>query len=521
MLIQIKTGYFMRCICLLIAGNVFIAALANAQTTGGNYVSSIEAKAKQILAMEKDIENLKRKIRDLGPQKQASIDNAQRRLAEAIERTKTEASWKNRLKTAQEGWEEYRPGTCSAGGPPPICPANHWFRTDVSKSMAKYNEYLDNYLRPYKDAVANAGKSEQREMDRASAELDQKTKQVPNLRQEIIDLSKKYDTHIHTEAEKIAKSLSMDLVRLLSEIHYQDDLLADYDQRIRANQQQEAIKKAEATEKAKKQIQDLQKKLEGDITQLESRTIREVATIESQITQHNTNIANLRDKLKNVELQIRDFKGSETQKLQLEEQRKQIQTSIYNEQSKIRGLEDRITNIQQTASAEIAVIRDEIFKVQTTQSSTMIAQAIKIVEEAFASKRELLMKSKNAVKEKQENLTKLYSTKLNEKDKSYQNWVARVDAERRRLMSACQSVSCSCFGTYVVNDANLAWNKTKDCLKNIDRVKRSNDVLYGCEEMMAHYRNLYKSYTGSNSATAQKELDQQKAKARLQDLTGF
>ncbi len=32
-------------------------------------------------------------------------------------------SWKNRLKTAKDGWEERSPGTCGAGGPPPDLPA--------------------------------------------------------------------------------------------------------------------------------------------------------------------------------------------------------------------------------------------------------------------------------------------------------------------------------------------------------------------------------------------------------------
>jgi hypothetical protein len=38
------------------------------------------------------------------------------------------------------GWVEYNPGTCQAGGPPPICSANHWYQ-DPSKAMNDfYNE---------------------------------------------------------------------------------------------------------------------------------------------------------------------------------------------------------------------------------------------------------------------------------------------------------------------------------------------------------------------------------------------
>jgi hypothetical protein len=36
-----------------------------------------------------------------------------------------------------KGWVEYNPGTCQAGGPPPICPANHWYQ-NPSKAMDEY-----------------------------------------------------------------------------------------------------------------------------------------------------------------------------------------------------------------------------------------------------------------------------------------------------------------------------------------------------------------------------------------------
>jgi hypothetical protein len=44
----------------------------------------------------------------------------------------------NQLKSHQEGWVEYSPGTCEAGGPPPLCPVNHWYRDP--NSMSKWNE---------------------------------------------------------------------------------------------------------------------------------------------------------------------------------------------------------------------------------------------------------------------------------------------------------------------------------------------------------------------------------------------
>lgn len=41
----------------------------------------------------------------------------------------------NRFCSATLGWKEYEPGTCSAGGPPPICVADHWHRSDPKAAM--------------------------------------------------------------------------------------------------------------------------------------------------------------------------------------------------------------------------------------------------------------------------------------------------------------------------------------------------------------------------------------------------
>jgi hypothetical protein len=38
------------------------------------------------------------------------------------------------------GWVEYHPGTCQAGGPPPICPVNHWYQSPYQATQEFYNE---------------------------------------------------------------------------------------------------------------------------------------------------------------------------------------------------------------------------------------------------------------------------------------------------------------------------------------------------------------------------------------------
>src|SRR5690349_18159265 len=39
------------------------------------------------------------------------------------------------------GWLEYVPGTCQAGGPPPLCPVNHWYH-DPYKAKQQHDSEL-------------------------------------------------------------------------------------------------------------------------------------------------------------------------------------------------------------------------------------------------------------------------------------------------------------------------------------------------------------------------------------------
>ncbi len=41
----------------------------------------------------------------------------------------------NQACSAKLGWVEKNPGTCRAGGPPPICPVNHWIRVSPSEAL--------------------------------------------------------------------------------------------------------------------------------------------------------------------------------------------------------------------------------------------------------------------------------------------------------------------------------------------------------------------------------------------------
>lgn len=69
------------------------------------------------------------------------ISNVQ--IDDMIERFKQEdkaniQSLANNFCSHQAGWVEFDPGTCSAGGPPPICVANHWHKVSFQDAMSDY-----------------------------------------------------------------------------------------------------------------------------------------------------------------------------------------------------------------------------------------------------------------------------------------------------------------------------------------------------------------------------------------------
>lgn len=507
-------GLLLSCfICLL------VAKTGNAQTTGAGYISSIEDKAKTILRLENEIEALKQKQKDLAIQKQESIDDANKRLNDAIEITKTESSWKNRLKTAKDGWEEYSPGTCGAGGPPPICVVNHWFKTSLSEAMAKYNQYLENFLKPYKEAVKDAGKAEEKERYKAAEKIADNIERCAELRKEIVSLSKQYEDHIKEQAQNRAKSYGMELVQIVSEIHYQDDLVTEYERLIAENNKQESIKKEETKAKVKSDIDRLKKKLDADILQLEKTYDREAASREAAIQQHNSTIADLKNRIRSLDEQIHNFKGPESQKLVYEDQKSNLQKSVYAAENKIQALQDEIRQLKNQLFQETNLVRNELLKLNSDEGSK-IAAAVKLVEDAFAAKRDMLQKAKNQSETRKAELTNRYRTRLDEKHRAFVAWTNLVDAERKRLMAACQSVSCTCYGTYVVNECNMIWSTIKDCVNSIDRMKyTAGAVLYDkCVDLKNYYDSLYKGYQGTNSSSQQSDVNGQKAKSRFENM---
>ncbi|MEO6683780.1 MAG: hypothetical protein ABIN48_13240 [Ginsengibacter sp.] len=488
-----------------------------AQTTGAGIVTSIESKARQILDLESDIKNLKRRLISLESEMLADIKAAEDKLQSMLRHIQENQSWKNRLKTAREGWEEYNPGTCSAGGPPPICVVNHWFKVDVKRAMEKYEEYKDKFLQPYRDAIKNAGDNKQREIDRTKREINNKEEKLPDLRAEIVTLSKRYESHIKESGTARAGNYGSDLVRRLSETHFQERMVAQYTGMISESRANEIQKKNEALEKVSGEIKNLTKKLENDLKSIENKFDRQISVYKDEISRLQDQMAVQKAKIREEENTLYLFKGKEADKLALEERIKTLNEPYYRDSKKVTELENKIKEAESQLFREKSFIQNKLFELRS-DTQKMKAHAEKMVEDVFKAKRELLETSLNNSKNLHVSREKSYHSRLDVLHKEFQVWAGKVESERRRIMSACQSVNASCNGVNIVGDINLAWNLTKDCLKSLDRVRNTDGVIYGCTEMRDYYVGLNRVYEGKAAGNVSGQLENREYKNRLDNL---
>ena len=63
-------------------------------------------------------------------------------IAERREQLEKTKPWQNRLHAAKNSWVEKDPGTCKAGGPPPLCPDNHWYKADNETAAESYEKAI-------------------------------------------------------------------------------------------------------------------------------------------------------------------------------------------------------------------------------------------------------------------------------------------------------------------------------------------------------------------------------------------
>lgn len=174
------------------------------------YAQEILNDRKKINSNESKIEQLDRQIPALEIQKLETIgekDEAYQKKKEEIENSD---SWKNRRKSAQQGYKEKKPGTCSAGGPPPICVANHWYLVGTAQAIKEYKKFeqeaYDKIEKEYNKKLNNLEstiKKKQEERNNLYDELSKLEYNLPEKKRKVNNAA--YDWRLFTEKENDEK----------------------------------------------------------------------------------------------------------------------------------------------------------------------------------------------------------------------------------------------------------------------------------------------------------------------------
>ncbi|MFT6185260.1 MAG: hypothetical protein ACJAYM_002794, partial [Flavobacteriales bacterium] len=238
---------------LLFLGGITFTSIA--QTAGSGTLSSIESLAKQESANSEKVGELNRKhmdtyvLEDLKlkrleeelralEKKQLQTEMAvEEELATKLDEIENSQSWINRRESAERGYKEYNPGTCNAGGPPPICSANHWYSVSYDEAMREYNALVERELNKIRDKNTNAdnalsekskelydfqfGENEfAKKRDSINDEMNELTAKNSDIRDEIAALSKVYEDQIKEQAESMQNQDLQPWLRAIADKHY-------------------------------------------------------------------------------------------------------------------------------------------------------------------------------------------------------------------------------------------------------------------------------------------------------------
>jgi DNA repair exonuclease SbcCD ATPase subunit len=419
----------------------------SAQTAGSGTLITIENLAKEEAANSKKIADLNRRHMDSYILEEAKSKRLQNELAE-LELKKNElaanlaskiesklheiensTTWKNRKKSAQSGWKEYNPGTCSAGGPPPICEVDHWYRVSVTEAIREYDALVNKELDKIRneaskyDAHLNAKRSDLIDFqdgdneftqlrDKINGEMNDMVAKNTDIRQRIAELSKIYVNHIENELKAIQNFNITGVTDVIAQKHYTQLKIGV---------------------------------LEVKLIEVDQETKKAIAALNEKMQQANT--------------------------------------------QKIEAINRELSTLKTSSETEISALRNEIWNLQVNLS-TEINNAIEQLKQAFGSKKEIINEALLGRQTKLSSLENDIKSQRSDFLNKANDYAKKVEQEKIRLMNACSESGASCWGRDVVSAIFSNANKLISCTHNIEN---NNVLYSGCEEATASYSKYYNS----------------------------
>lgn len=496
-----------------------------AQTAGSGTLATIESLTKKEAENSKRVGELNRKHMDSYVSEDIKSKRLQNELAE-LERKKeenavevkwklerklneieTSSAWINRRKSAQSGWKEHKPGTCTAGGPPPICPVDHWYRVSVAEAMREYDALVQKELDKIKNDENKYDKdleNKRREIfdfqdgdnefsqlrDKLNKEMNEIVAENTDIRQRIAELSKIYVNQIEKELKSIQNN---DIKGVMSEIaqkHFTILKIGVLEAKLKELELEEKKALSDLNEKIRKQndqkIGDLNKVV---IQKQNEINLHQVKT-NTEVNTYNQELAKLRKEEKDIEkLLEKKVELTNEQVTKLSVRQDELKSLIKSTETKVDNANSDFKEFKVRTETEIATRKNDIWNLQVNLP-TVIREAEDNLKQAYATKRGIIDDAILGRKAKLASIAAAISIKRDEFRNKAKDYERLVEPERIRLLQACRESGASCWGSDVVSKIWENANKLISCSHDME----NNSVLYtGCEEAFSYYSTVYKS----------------------------
>ena len=505
---------------------MLLSSLTFAQTAGSGILFTIESLAKKEAENSKKVGELNRKhmdsyvsedtksirlqneLAELERKKEENAIEVKRKIESKLNEIETSSAWINRRKSAQRGWKEYSPGTCSAGGPPPICPAEHWYRVAVTEAMReydalvqkeldkiknnenKYNKELENKRREIFDFQDGDNEFSQLR-DKLNKEMNEIVAENRDIRQRISELSKIYVSQIEAEIKSMQNNDIKGVMIEIAQKHFTILKIGVLEAKLIELEQEEKQELSDLNDKIRKHNDQkiayknklvIQKQNEINSYQVKTNT---------EVNSHNKELAKLQKEEKDIEKLLgRKDELTNEQLAKLITQQNEIKDLIKSTENKVNNANSNFKEFKVRTETEIATLKNDIWNLQVNLT-TVIREAEDNLKQAYATKRGILADAILGRKTKLASIKAAISIKRDEFRNKAKDYQRLVEPERIRLIQACKESGASCWGSDVVSKIWENANKLISCSNDME----NNSVLYtGCEEAFSYYTSVYNSY---------------------------
>lgn len=556
-----KPGMKLRFVFYFLLGSSFTAY---AQTAGASTLSTIETLASKIKSLESKMESLdaaytrtfeeeakeKERLESRIQAEQQEIVRQQELLEEKIQKKKDEiassTTWQNRRKSAQSGWKEYKPGTCSAGGPPPICVVDHWYKVSVQEAIREYEALERKELEKVREQnrinynrltgaqnelskfVTSNPNRFQIERNRINREKNEVELEINSLRDRISQLSRLYAKEVEEEISPVLNSYAMTIPRAVADKHIALLRLGVLQGNLYslAGEEQQAVN-------------NLNQKLESDYQEklgpLETRLFNERAGLrarrgeaEAEITALTNGRVRAETLLKKVEKDIEVIRKAieadrkegrstalkQEEKDKLEEEKVKLRNQIEAVQQSIKEIQNKFTQFKSTAEFTISALDKQVSELKLNHPKR-VAESVTNLRAGYEMKRQVYgdaLKAQTAGLSNHDKAIESAKEQFSEKVQKYRRAVA---AERKRLITACTESGASCSNT---NLESLVVSKESELLSCAVSIEKKYTLYSSCTEMFEVYNTPFRAAVKGLSDNDLKALGKEGVDNPIKDL---